>query len=142
MAFDVAMLVRSSPKMLLVSGLSYGINILTFAALVQLGHWRPEMAAIAAVSLVAVMNFLACRYFVFEARVGNVWRQVVLFAASTLTFRAAEIGTFTLLHHLTSQANVFALYVGVLACSYIVKYAVAGEFIFKNAAAVSARGKQ
>lgn len=130
-ATDVTMLVRSSPRMLLVSAISYAVNFGIFALLVKFAEWPPEIAAVVGIVTVTALNFLACRYFIFEARDGSIRRQLFLYLASTTAFRAAELATFSLIYR-TVPSNALVVYPIVLAVSYVAKYVFAGLVVFKK----------
>jgi putative flippase GtrA len=130
-SIDIARLLKTSPRMLLVSGVSYAMNLSVFALLVKLAQWPAELAATAGIVAVMAFNFLALRYFIFRAaRHESIWRQLALFLASTASFRVAELAAFSLIYR-TFHADSLVVYPLVLAVSYIAKYVVAGHLIFR-----------
>lgn len=105
-----------------LSAVSFLVNVGMFALLSGPLGMPPEVAAACAVSIVMVINFLACRYWVFEASSGKLTRQFVMFLLATLAFRSLEIAVFSLVYrHL--GINELLAYVAVLSASFVLKFA-------------------
>lgn len=120
-------------RMAVLSVASFMANYGLFAMLVRGPILRPEVAAAAAMAFVLVMNFAACRYFVFRAASGNLINQALRFVAGTLVFRACEIATFAVLHRLTGW-NSLLLYPATLAAFFVAKLLIYGRFVFHRSA--------
>lgn len=110
-----------------MSAISFGINLGLFALFVNWGAMPPELSAAAAAIIVMGLNFVACRYWIFEAHDGNVQKQLALFIAATLAFRGAEIGLFSFLYRLT-YSDELLVYSVVLVASFLIKF-----FFFEKA---------
>lgn len=86
--------------------------------LVELGHIPAQFASIPALLLGAIVQFIGCRYFVFDGRDGDLGKQVVGFAV-------AEAGTLFL------NAVVFQLLISTVHAPYAMARVV-GTFLVFN----------
>lgn len=107
-------------RMAMMSVVSFVVNLGIFALVSRYTPWPPEVAAVIAIAIVMVMNFGACRYWIFDARSGDMGRQMLGFGMATIGFRSAELGAFSLIYRLTNW-NEVVLYGAVLVVSFVAK---------------------
>lgn len=127
-------LINSLYRFALLSGISFTLN---FGLTVLLHEWLavPQEAAFA-VSLVTVfvVNFLACRYVVFDGRGGSAKKQLALFTITSVVFRGSEYVVFLLVHTLAGVEYRVAI-LSILAVSAVLKFFTYRTAIFKGEAA-------
>jgi putative flippase GtrA len=126
-------LVRA-PKFLGLSGVSFLTNVGLTVLLKEKVGLAPEAALAIAIVVVFCMNFLACRYIVFEARAQDFRRQLVLFAMASGGFRGTEYVAFVVCHRLLGIHYVVAL-VGILMLSVMAKFLFYQHVIFPGVVA-------
>ena len=104
-----------------LAGLSFVTN-LGLTALLHEVCCLPEEAAFGiALLTVFAMNFLACRYVVFEGREDRPAPQLALFTLSSAGFRGAEYLAFLLVHSWLGTPYLVAVTL-VLGASFVVKF--------------------
>ena len=92
--------IRSWLRFGFFSGLSFFVVLGVTVGLTELLGVRAEVSFVAAVVVAFFMNFVACRYFIFEAAAGNLWRQLSAFFLGVIVFRLAEYIGFLVIHSL------------------------------------------
>jgi putative flippase GtrA len=122
---------RLSGRMAKLAAASFALNYGLFACIAHGLHWRSEWAALIAMALVMVMNFIACRRYVFEAERGNWWTQALRFAGGTVVFRAAELAAFSLVIGLTLWDSL-VVYPSILLLFFLIKMLVYSRFVFNG----------
>jgi putative flippase GtrA len=110
-----------------------GVSFVTNLALTALLHevlGLPEEAAFA-ISLVVVfvMNFLACRYVVFDGRGGDARRQLLHYGMASLGFRGGEWCAFLVVHTWLRTPYLVAIVV-ILGCSFLIKFVFYRHVVF------------
>jgi putative flippase GtrA len=118
-----------APRFLGLSGVSFVTNV---GLTVMLKEWMglaPEAALAIAIVVVFTMNFLACRYVVFDARSQDFRKQLLLFAMASGGFRGSEYVAFIICHRLLGIHYVVAL-VGILVLSMMAKFVFYQRVIF------------
>ncbi len=106
---------------------SFTLNLGLSALLHEVVRAPEELAFAVALVVVFAVNFLACRYLIFDAAGGNLYRQLVAFALSSLVFRGLEYVAFLLLH---SVAGVHYL----VAIAAVLGISMIGKFLFYRGA--------
>ena len=76
-------------------------------------------------------NFLVCRHYVFEGRLGDANRQLVEYLLASLFFRGVEYLGFLLLHTTIGISYIVAIFI-VLLCSFFAKFAFYGKVVFRS----------
>lgn len=124
-------LVRPVSWMAMLSVVSFGLNLGITAA----GHeWLglpEELAFLISLGTVMVINFLACRYLIFEASEGSATQQAIRFLASAIGFRSAEYLTFLAIHTWLGVHYLIAV-TGVLGFFFVAKFLFFGRFVFRS----------
>ena len=113
----------------LLGAFSFTLNLaLTVVLHEVLG--APEEAAFA-IGLLTVftVNFLACRYLVFDAARGDPKRQLAGFVAGSVVFRLAEYLAFLLLHTAFGVHYAVAI-VAILVTSVVAKFVYYRHAVF------------
>ncbi len=106
---------------------SFTLNLGLSALLHELLGVSEELSFGVSLMVVFVVNFLACRYLIFDAAGGNLARQLIAFTLSSLAFRGMEYVAFLLLHSLVGVHYLIAI-TAVLGVSMI------GKFLFYRGA--------
>lgn len=122
-------LLQSVPRMAFMSLISFGLNLGLFTFFVKLAAITPELSAAVAAIIVMGLNFVACRYWIFDARGGNAHKQLALFMVATLAFRGAEIGLFSFIYRLT-YSDELLVYSIVLVTSFLIKFLFFEKAVF------------
>jgi putative flippase GtrA len=120
---------RRAPRFLGLSGASFLTNVGLTVLLKEKAGLAPEAALAIAIVVVFCMNFLACRYVVFDARAQDFRRQLLLFAMASGGFRGTEYVAFVVAHRLLGIHYVVAL-VGILVLSMMAKFLFYQRVIF------------
>ena len=118
-----------APRFLGLSGVSFLTNVGLTVLLKEKVGLIPEAALAIAMVVVFCINFLACRYVVFDARAQDFRRQLLLFAMASGGFRGAEYAAFVVCHRLLGIHYVAAL-VGILVLSLMAKFVFYQRVIF------------
>ncbi len=116
-----------------LGGVSFLTNVGLTVLLTERLHLAPEAALAIAIGFVFVMNFLACRYFVFDAHAQDFRRQLLLFALASGGFRGSEYVAFLVCHRLFGIHYVVAL-VGILVVSMMAKFVFYQRVVFPGGA--------
>ena len=116
-----------------LGGVSFAVNVGLTVLLTERLRLAPEGALAISILVVFTMNFLACRYFVFDGRSQDFRRQLLLFAMASGGFRGAEYLAFVVCHRLLGIQYVVAL-VGILVVSTMVKFFVYQRVVFTGPA--------
>jgi putative flippase GtrA len=124
-------LLRPVSLMAAMSLLSFTVNLGLSALLHERLGWSEELAFLIAIAIVLLMNFLACRYLIFDAREGDIRQQAVRFLLSALGFRGAEYGCFLLIHSWLGVQYLVAI-TGILGVSFGAKFLFFGRFVFQS----------
>lgn len=122
-------LLHFGSRMAMMSVISYGVNIGLFALFAKIVGLPPELSAVVTVIVIMVINFSACKYWIFEVRNGSIRQQFARFAVLTLVFRGAELGMFFLIYRLTNLDELL-VYPMVLAISFFAKIFFFGRAVF------------
>ena len=123
-----------APRFLGLSGVSFLTNVGLTVLLKEKARLAPEAAFAIAIVVVFCINFLACRYVVFDARAQDFRRQLLLFAMASGGFRGAEYLAFVVAHRLLAIHYVVAL-VAILALSMTAKFVFYQRVIFPGVVA-------
>ncbi len=123
-----------APRFLGLSGVSFTTNVGLTVLLKEKVGLAPEAALAIAIVVVFCINFLACRYVVFDARKQDFRRQLLLFAMASGGFRGAEYVAFVVCHRLLGIHYVVAL-VGILVTAMMAKFLFYQRVIFPGAVA-------
>ncbi len=113
----------------LQAAVGFPLNIGLTIGLHELAGLAEEIAFCVSLAVVFVINFLVMRHYVYRAGDGHGGRQLAGFAATSLSFRAAEYAAFLLIHTRLGVAYVPAM-VGILVVSFCAKYFVFGKLVF------------
>ncbi len=114
----------------LLGGLSFAINVGLTVFLKEVLGATAELAFALALATVLVVNFMTCRYLVFEgASQGDRRRQLPLFVASSLVIRSLEYATFLIVHSVLGVHYLVAI-VGILAVSVLMKFVFFRSVVF------------
>lgn len=109
---------------------SFFANLGITVALHDLLGTSAEAAYAVALCTVMIMNFLLCRYFVFDARGGSLKAQALQFLAGACLFRGAEYIGFLLLHSLLGVQYVITIVV-VQVLAFLGKFAFFSRGAFR-----------
>jgi putative flippase GtrA len=112
-------------------GASFVINLGGTAFMHELLGVPEEVAFAVALAIAFLVNFLVCRYYVFEGRSGDARRQLVEYLLASLCFRGIEYVGFLLLHTIVGIPYVVAIFI-VLLCSFFFKFAFYGKVVFRS----------
>jgi putative flippase GtrA len=121
---------RSAFRYLLISGLSFVLNLGLTVALHEVAGLSEELSYAIALVVVLATNFLFLRYYIYPARHGPFFKQLGLFLASSAVFRGLEYVAFLFGHTLLGLPYVPVLVV-VQALSVIAKFLYYGLAVFK-----------
>jgi putative flippase GtrA len=121
-----------------LGAVSFTTNVGLTILLTEKMRMAPEAALAISMVVVFTMNFLANRYFVFDARSQEFHHQLVLFAIASGCFRAAEYLSFVICHRLLGIQYIAAL-VGILIVSMMVKFVVYQRVVFHGRAMTGRR---
>ncbi len=100
---------------------SFSLNLGLSALLHEMIGASTELSFGISLTVVFIVNFLACRYLIFDAAGGNPLRQLIAFALSSLVFRGMEYVAFLLLHTVIG-IHYLAAITAVLGVSAISKF--------------------
>jgi putative flippase GtrA len=116
-------------RFLLMSAISFGLNLGITAGLHEGFGVSPELAFAVGLVTAFVVNFAAMRFWVFPDSGQPIAKQLATFALASLVARSTEYGAFLLLHHL---AGVFYLAAAAttLVVSMLAKYFIYGSWLF------------
>lgn len=109
---------------------SFFANLGITVALHDLLGTSAEVAYAVALVTVMIMNFLLCRYVVFDAGNGSFRAQAVQFLAGACLFRGAEYVGFLVLHSLLGLQYVVAIVV-VQVLAFLGKFAYFSRGAFR-----------
>jgi putative flippase GtrA len=112
-------------------GASFAINLGGTAFMHELLDVPEEIAFAVALGIAFIVNFLACRYYVFEGRIGDARRQLVEYLLASLFFRGVEYLGFLFLHTTVGISYLVAIFI-VLLCSFFAKFAFYGKVVFRS----------
>lgn len=104
-----------------LSAFSFTYNIVVTAVMVDLCHIAPEVSFLTSVSTVCVINFAACRWFVFAGSEKELVTQFCEFLISTGGFRLTEYAAFLGFHSYLGLPYL-PVVVSVLGVSFAVKF--------------------
>lgn len=124
-------LLRPVALMAVMSGVSFVVNLGLTHGLHEVLGASAELAFLISLATVMVMNFLACRYFIFDAREGDFRGQAVRFLMSALLFRGVEYLAFLVIHTWLGVHYLLAI-AGVLGASFVTKFLFFGRFVFRS----------
>lgn len=110
---------------------SFTLNLGLSALLHEVLGASEELSFGISLAVVFVVNFLACRYIIFDASGSNLVRQLTAFTLSSLAFRGTEYAAFLLLHSLIGIHYLIAI-ITVLGISMISKF-----FFYRSAVFVA-----
>jgi putative flippase GtrA len=100
---------------------SFTLNLGLSALLHEVLGASEELSFGISLAVVFAVNFLACRYIIFDAAGGNLVQQLTAFTLSSLAFRGMEYIAFLLLHSLIGIHYLIAI-ITVLGVSMISKF--------------------
>lgn len=87
-----------------------GVDLLTLALLVEVGHWTPRAASPPALILGGIVNFIGNRDYVFRAQAGSIPKQALGYVAVELVALALNgIAYDTVLRAIPRATHVFWL---------------------------------
>jgi putative flippase GtrA len=127
-----------APRFLGLGGVSFATNVGLTVVLKEWVGLIPEVALAISIVVVFTINFLACRYFVFDARLQDFRQQLFRFALASGGFRGAEYLAFVVCHRFFGVQYVVAL-VGILVVSMMVKFVFYQRVVFTSDAAAGGR---
>jgi putative flippase GtrA len=110
-------------------GVSFAINVGLTAFLCEIVGVSKENAFAISLAVVFTINFIACRYFVFEGRTGNPQKQLLVYLLSSLFFRGAEYLGFLLVHSVLDLPYIPAIFT-VLLISFLLKFSFYKMVVF------------
>lgn len=117
---------RSPARFLVLSGLSFTLNLAITAALHEGAGLGADASFALALATVFVVNFALMRWYVFPGGSRPLVPQLVGFGLSSLAFRGLEFAGFLLLH------SVFGL-VYLLAAAATLSLSFATKYVYYNA---------
>ena len=118
-------------RFLALSGLSFGMNLGLTVLFHEVLNLSQEASLATAMVLVSVMNFIGCRYFVFETSDAGLAKQLVMFYASWLPFRGLEYLLFLVLHTWLNM-NYVAAVVLVQLIAFMSKFLYFRQTVFRS----------
>jgi putative flippase GtrA len=113
-----------------LGGVSFAVNVGLTVLLTEKLHLPPEVSFAIAIVVVFTMNFLACRYFVFDSRSQDFRQQLLRFAMTSGGFRGSEWLALLVCHRLLGIENYGMAIVAILIVSTIVKFFVYQRVVF------------
>src|SRR5690606_27990892 len=111
------------------SALAFGVNIGTAALLHEVIGTTESLAVGISFTLVYVINFFLQRYYIFDSRGCDPWRQVAQFLITSGLFRVAEYGLFLAFHQWLAMQYLLAVVV-VSSIGFVSKFLIYRVFIF------------
>ncbi|MEP6633949.1 MAG: GtrA family protein [Luteimonas sp.] len=127
---DRGLLPGQSLRMAVLTVFSFALGFALTTMFVEIIGIAPQAAYAIAIATCSVVNFFACRYWVFRTSRSPMLPEAIKFFASILAFRLAEIGLFHVFFVLSRDYRV--AYFATTALSTIGKFLVAKFFIFKS----------
>jgi putative flippase GtrA len=121
----------ASARFVVLSGISFSINLGLTSGLHELAKVKEEIAFAVALAVVLVTNFIGMRYFVYTGRQGNVIKQFVSFLLSSSGFRGLEYVLFLVLHTWLGLAYRLAI-IATLATTFVTKFFFYGAVVFSR----------
>jgi putative flippase GtrA len=115
----------------ILSVASFAINYGLFVTLHKVFAVSSGPAAAFAMAAVVIVNFLGCKYYVYQELQGDSRVQFLRFMASTLVFRAVEWLTFVALTRWLSLDSIL-IYPLVLGVSFLVKLLSYRRLVFQQ----------
>jgi putative flippase GtrA len=114
-----------------MTALSFGIHTGLPPLLHEVFQVVEEIACAAALIVVFVLNYFLQRFYVYQARQGCARKQLLLFLASSILFRGLEYIAFLIVFNIFGVQYLLA-YIGVLCCSFIIKFFFYGRYVFQE----------
>lgn len=122
----------------LLSGLSLvvsvGLTVVLHEAVGMLEEWAFGISLV----VVFAVNFVACKYWVFEGKAGDLKRQLVIFALSSAGFRLAEYLGFLLVHTVLGVYYLWAM-IGLKSAVVLSKFFYYRAVVFRSPSGRSSR---
>lgn len=115
--------------MALLTSFSFALGFVLTSCLIELIGMAPQAAYAVAIVTCSIVNFFACRYYVFRTSAAPILPEAIKFFASILAFRLAEIGLFHVFFVWSGDYRI--AYFATTALSTLGKFFVAKFFIFK-----------
>ncbi len=111
----------SAIRFVLISGLSFVVNLGVTIVLHEVCGAPEEMAFAIALITVFFMNFFAMRHYIYSGTKGSLGQQFVVYAGSALGFRGLEYVAFIVVHSwlgLDYRVTV----IGIIATAAVIKF--------------------
>jgi len=125
---------ETSARYLVVSGLSFGLNVGLTAALHEGLGVPPEVAFAVALAAVFVVNFAAMRWWIFAGTTRPLVPQLAGFAAASLAFRGFEYAAWWALYRGLGVPYLAAV-VCAIGVSFVAKYLLYDSWLFARSRA-------
>lgn len=109
--------------------LSFSINVGLTAFLHEVLGVLEEIAFAISLVVAFIVNFITCRYYVFDGRSGDVRKQLLAHLVLSLFFRGTEYLGFLLLHTVMGLPYLLAV-VTVLVVSFAAKFLFYKNVVF------------
>jgi putative flippase GtrA len=122
---------EASVRYLVMSGISFTLNIGTTATLHEGFGVAPEIAFAIALVLVFTINFIGLRWWVFAGTDRSLGSQFLGFGVSSLCFRSLEYGGYWVLLRVLAVPYLVAA-VATIGVSFVVKYVVYDSWLFSR----------
>ena len=120
---------RSPARFLVLSGLSFALNLVVTAALHEGAGLGTDASFALALAMVFLANFALMRWYVFPGGSRPLVPQLVGFGLSSLAFRGLEFAGFLLLHRVLGLAYLLAA-ATTLSLSFATKYVYYNAWLF------------
>ncbi len=120
---------RSPARFLVLSGLSFTLNLAVTAALHEGAGLGADASFACALATVFLVNFALMRRYVFPGGSRPLVPQLVGFGLSSLAFRGLEFAGFLLLHSVLELAYLLAA-AATLSLSFATKYVYYNAWLF------------
>ncbi|MBZ0110996.1 MAG: GtrA family protein [Thermoanaerobaculia bacterium] len=109
---------------------SFGVNVGLTWALHEKLRWSEEASFATSLVVVFILNFLSCRFLVFDAR-GLGWRgQMLRFGVASMVARGWEFLLFVLLQHSVWRLPIQWAVATVLVVSFVAKFFFYRRWVF------------
>lgn len=122
-------MVNRLARFIAVSALGLALNLAITITVHEVLGGSEETAFAVAIVTVFVLNFLACRYFIFDAARGDPRRQFLGFLMSSGLFRVLQYAGFLLVHTVLHVQYLVAAIL-VLGFTFFAKFSFYGNVVF------------
>ena len=114
----------------LLGAFSLGLNILITLLLHEILHVPVRIAYACGLLTVILTNFYFSRRVIFQSDT-NIWRQLIIFIASSFMFRGLEYGAF-LFQEATIDIEYIPAILLIHGASFFIKFFYYKSFVFKR----------